>query len=169
MGVLDLGGGLGEAHPVGGGGNPPAGWSPRRAGPQEKFWEGFRFPSQPHLETTKGEACGPLLWKPLGGWTRERGLRGTLGRGTGDGGGAVAAIRGILPWVRRGWGGFGSFGGGRAIIALRGTGVRTRDADCHVALLLAMTVLKLCHSEEARRADVGIRFLRGTRGAARRT
>ena len=32
-----------------------------------------------------------------------------------------------------------------------------------VALLLAMTVLNLCHSEEARRADVGIRFPRGGR------
>ena len=41
--------------------------------------------------------------------------------------------------------------------ALRGTGVRTRDADCRVASLLAMTFLKLCHSEEAQRADVGIR------------
>ena len=31
------------------------------------------------------------------------------------------------------------------------------DADCRVASLLAMTVLNLCHSEEAQRADVGIR------------
>ena len=31
------------------------------------------------------------------------------------------------------------------------------DADCRVASLLAMTVLILCHSEEAQRADVGIR------------
>ena len=37
------------------------------------------------------------------------------------------------------------------------------DADCRVASLLAMTVLILCHSEEAQRADVGIRsFLRWT-------
>ena len=37
------------------------------------------------------------------------------------------------------------------------------DTDCRVALLLAMTVLILCHSEEAQRADVGIRpFLRWT-------
>ena len=36
-------------------------------------------------------------------------------------------------------------------------------ADCRVASLLAMTVLILCHSEEAQRADVGIRpFLRWT-------
>ena len=35
--------------------------------------------------------------------------------------------------------------------------------DCRVASLLAMTVLILCHSEEAQRADVGIRpFLRWT-------
>ena len=39
----------------------------------------------------------------------------------------------------------------------------TKDADCRVASLLAMTVLNLCHSEEAQRADVGIRpFLRWT-------
>ena len=37
------------------------------------------------------------------------------------------------------------------------------DTDCRVASLLAMTVLILCHSEEAQRADVGIRpFLRWT-------
>ena len=45
----------------------------------------FVFPPGTHLETTKGEACGPLLWKPLGGWTGERGLRGTVGRGMGAG------------------------------------------------------------------------------------
>ena len=39
----------------------------------------------------------------------------------------------------------------------------TGDADCRVASLLAMTVLILCQSEEAQRADVGIRsFLRWT-------
>ena len=39
----------------------------------------------------------------------------------------------------------------------------TGDADCRVASLLAMTVLILCHSEEAQQADVGIRsFLRWT-------
>ena len=39
----------------------------------------------------------------------------------------------------------------------------TGDTDCRVASLLAMTVLILCHSEEAQRADVGIRsFLRWT-------
>ena len=54
------------------------------------------------------------------------------------------------------------------------------DADCRVASLLAMTVLNLCHSEEAQRADVGIRPFydgrwtgvraapRKTRGTARR-
>ena len=48
----------------------------------------------------------------------------------------------------------------------------TGDADCRVASLLAMTVLILCHSEEAQRADVGIRpFLRwtGVRAAVRKT
>ena len=43
----------------------------------------------------------------------------------------------------------------------------TGDADCRVASLLAMTVLNLCHFEEAQRADVGIRpFLRWTGGRA---
>ena len=53
-----------------------------------------------------------------------------------------------------------------------GRGDRTGDADCRVASLLAMTVLNLCHSEEAQRADVGIRpFLRwtGVRAAVRKT
>ena len=40
----------------------------------------------------------------------------------------------------------------------------TGDADCHVAPLLAMTVLILCHSEEAQRADVGIRPFYNGRG-----
>ena len=41
---------------------------------------------------------------------------------------------------------------------------RTGDADCRVASLLAMTVLNLCHSEEAQRADVGIRPFYDGRG-----
>ena len=45
-------------------------------------------------------------------------------------------------------------------LALRGMG----DADCRVASLLAMTVLILCHSEEAQRADVGIRPFYDGRG-----
>ena len=40
----------------------------------------------------------------------------------------------------------------------------TGDADCRVASLLAMTVLNLCHSEEAQRADVGIRPFYDGRG-----
>ena len=40
----------------------------------------------------------------------------------------------------------------------------TGDADCRVALLLAMTVLILCHSEEAQRSDVGIRPFYDERG-----
>ena len=40
----------------------------------------------------------------------------------------------------------------------------TGDADCRVASLLAMTVLNLCHSEEAQRADVGIRPFSDGRG-----
>ena len=42
--------------------------------------------------------------------------------------------------------------------------LRTGDADCRVASLLAMTVLILCHSEEAQRADVGIRPFSDGRG-----
>ena len=38
------------------------------------------------------------------------------------------------------------------------------DADCRVASLLAMTVLILCHSEKAQRADVGIRLFYDGRG-----
>ena len=48
----------------------------------------------------------------------------------------------------------------------------TGDADCRVASLLAMTVLILRHSEEAQRADVGIRPFydgRGFGGSGRRT
>ena len=41
---------------------------------------------------------------------------------------------------------------------------RTGDADCRVASLLAMTVLNLCHSEKAQRADVGIRLFYDGRG-----
>ena len=41
--------------------------SPRAS--QERFPGGFRISPRDPLETTKGEACGPLLWKPLGGWT----------------------------------------------------------------------------------------------------
>ena len=44
--------------------------------------------------------------------------------------------------------------------------MRTGDADCRVASLLAMTVLILCHSEEAQRADVGIRPFTMDRGRA---
>ena len=40
----------------------------------------------------------------------------------------------------------------------------TGDTDCRVASLLAMTVLILCHSEEAQRADVGIRPFYDGRG-----
>ena len=77
--------------------------------PEEKFWEGFRFPSQTHLETTKGRAEAPFGNHP-GGWTGERGLRGTVGRGTGVRNGVLAAIQGVLPCGRRGWGRPGSSG-----------------------------------------------------------
>ena len=40
----------------------------------------------------------------------------------------------------------------------------TGDTDCRVASLLAMTVLILCHSEEAQRANVGIRPFYDGRG-----
>ena len=56
-------------------------------------------------------------------------------------------------------------GGARKRPPLHKGAFRTGDADCRVASLLAMTVLNLCHSEEAQRADVGIRlFLRWTGG-----
>ena len=45
--------------------------------PPQNFAVGaLYFPPDNPLETTKGEACGPLLWKPLGGWTGD-GRRGT--------------------------------------------------------------------------------------------
>ena len=46
--------------------------------PEEKFWEGFRFPSQTLLKTTKG-GQGPL-WKPLFGDGRGCFLRWDGGR-----------------------------------------------------------------------------------------
>ena len=46
--------------------------------PEEKFWEGFRFPSQTLLKTTKG-GLGPL-WKPLFGDGRGCFLRWDGGR-----------------------------------------------------------------------------------------
>ena len=91
--------------------------------PEEKFWEGFRFPSQTPLETTKGEACGPLLWKPLRGMRR---IFGTKDVGTGVRGGVVAAIQGVLPCGGRSWGGLGSSGAG--IGWLRPRGGRGRHA-----------------------------------------
>ena len=45
----------------------------------------------------------------------------------------------------------------------------TGDADRRVASLFAMTVLILCHSEEAQRADVGIRPFYDGRATGRRT
>ena len=54
-------------------------------------------------------------------------------------------------------------GGARKCPPFHKGALGTGDADCRVASLLAMTVLILCHSEEAQRADVGIRsFLRWT-------
>ena len=96
--------------------------SPRAS--QERLSGGISyFPPDNPLETTKGEACGPLLWKPLGGWTGERGLRGTVGRGFGAG--CVGSFRGFrlggdegiggLVVLAPGLGGWGPCGG-------RGTG-----------------------------------------------
>ena len=91
--------------------------------PKKDCQGGFDFPPDNPLETTKGEACGPLLWKPLGGWTGERGLRGTVGRGFGAG--CVGSFRGFrlggdegiggLVVLAPGLGGWGPCGG-------RGTG-----------------------------------------------
>ena len=55
-------------------------------------------------------------------------------------------------------------GGARKRPPLHKGAFRTRDADCRVASLLAMTVLILCHSEKAQRADVGIRLFYDGRG-----
>ena len=55
-------------------------------------------------------------------------------------------------------------GGARKRPPLHKGALRTGDADCRVASLLAMTVLNLCHSEEAQRADVGIRPFYDGRG-----
>ena len=55
-------------------------------------------------------------------------------------------------------------GGARKRPPLHKGAFRTGDADCRVASLLAMTVLNLCHSEEAQRADVGIRPFYDGRG-----
>ena len=82
----------------------------------------FPPPDTP-LETTKGEACGPLLWKPLRGMRR---IFGTKDVGTGVRGGVVAAIQGVLPCGGRGWGGPGSSGAG--IGWLRPRGGRGRHA-----------------------------------------
>ena len=99
-----------------GGGEPPTKVGGLRGGISN-------FPPNNPLETTKGEACGPLLWKPLGGWTGERGLRGTVGRGFGAG--CVGSFRGFrlggdegiggLVVLAPGLGGWGPCGG-------RGTG-----------------------------------------------
>ena len=55
-------------------------------------------------------------------------------------------------------------GGARKRPPLHKGAFGTGDADCRVASLLAMTVLILCHSEEAQRADVGIRPFYDGRG-----
>ena len=55
-------------------------------------------------------------------------------------------------------------GGARKRPPLHKGALGTGDADCRVASLLAMTVLNLCHSEEAQRADVGIRPFYDGRG-----
>ena len=55
-------------------------------------------------------------------------------------------------------------GGARKRPPLHKGAFRTGDADCRVASLLAMTVLILCHSEKAQRADVGIRLFYDGRG-----
>ena len=53
--------------------------------PPQNFAVGaLYFPPDNPLETTKGEACGPLLWKPLGGVDGGTGVTGDVG--TGDGG-----------------------------------------------------------------------------------
>ena len=64
---------------------------------------------------------------------------------------------------------FSATGGARKRPPFHKGAFRTGDADCRVASLLAMTVLNLCHSEEAQRADVGIRPFYDGRATGRRT
>ena len=65
-------------------------------------------PPDPSYDQRKG--FGPSFGNHPGGWTGERGLRGTVGRGTGVRSGVLAAIQGVLPCGRRGWGRPGSSG-----------------------------------------------------------
>ena len=79
------------------------------------------------LKRPKERPAGLSFGNLLGGWTGGRGLRGTLGRGTGVRGGVRGVIQGFSPCGGRGWGGRGSFGAGiRRARALQGTGAARR-------------------------------------------
>ena len=82
-------------------------------------------PPAPSYDQRKG--CGPSFGNHPGGWTGERGLRGTVGRGTGVRSGVLAAIQGVLPCGGRGWGRLGSFGAGIGwLLPCEGTGAARR-------------------------------------------
>ena len=99
--------------------------SPRAS--QERFPGGFRISPRDPLETTKGEACGPLLWKPLGGVDGGTGVTGDVGTRDGGPGRGAWGHSGVFALWGRGWGGRGSFGAGiRRARALQGTGAARR-------------------------------------------
>ena len=82
----------------------------------------FDFPPRPTLKRPKERPAG-LSFGILSGLDGGAGFTGD--GGTGDGGGVVAVIQGILPWGRRGRGGPGSSGVDIGWLrALRGTGGR---------------------------------------------
>ena len=111
-----------DASHSGRGGKPPARRAARLAGegplpvkgdsfrieripldnPEEKFWG--RFDSAPRPLLRPKERPADLSFGNLSELDGERGLRGTVGRGTGVQGGVLAAIQGVLPCGRRGWG-----------------------------------------------------------------
>ena len=69
--------------------------------PPQNFAVGaLYFPPDNPLETTKGEACGPLLWKPLRGWTGD-GRRGTRHAGVVVPYGGVRKASSTTPASRR--------------------------------------------------------------------
>ena len=90
-------------------------------------WEPCISPLTTPLKRPKERPAGLSFGNLLGGWTGGRGLRGTLGRGTGVRGGVRGVIQGFSPCGGRGWGGRGSFGAGiRRARALQGTGAARR-------------------------------------------
>ena len=121
----------------------------------------------PYGRSTEVPATGRCGHRPRGSFSNHPGQRRTAGRLRRGWEGGVEIGAGIIPKGVINAGQSLSQPAADSSLCTReplGTG----DADCRVASLLAMTVLILCHSEEAQRADVGIRsFLRwkGVRAA----